>query len=123
MLPIPWRHLVPPILKSRDRRIRSSRANLCYMSLSQISPGKKVQREKEKGRREVRTGKWVDGKERDSRDSTLGNPRQEGQHMFVAILGHTHPETLSQENKQKRVLSDFLGLQSTRILCQFPGKR
>lgn len=43
--------------------------------------------------------------------------------MFVAILGHTHPETLSQENKQKKVLSDFLGLQSTRILCQFPGKR
>lgn len=58
----------------------------------------------------------MDGKEGESRDSTLGSPRQEGQHMFEAILGHTHPETLSQENKQKKVLSDFLGLQSTLIL-------
>ena len=73
--------------------------------------------------REKSSKREREGKERDSRDSTRGSPRQEGKHVFVAILGHTHPETLSQENKQKKVLSDFLGLQSTRILCQFPGKR
>lgn len=43
--------------------------------------------------------------------------------MFEAILGHTHPETLSQENKQKKVLSDFLASSPLPFFDSFLGKR
>ena len=69
--------------------------------VSNITRTKSTKRERE-GRKEVRTGKWVDGKEREIRDSTLGSPRQEGQHMFEVILGLTHPGPCLRKTNRER---------------------